>query len=352
MTGYSLYRATTQFSHGMVQTLPSTVHGGTIMYANTRVPLSIDTTDTDFDFDLSKGIYGVSLDNGQAQYYAGFSADAQFQAVLYASSGLTEGDHTLRLSNENGQNIAQYPQYIYLDVDEIAVTGTLLNAASATSDSSIISSTETTMAVLQTSQVASTSTSTQPTSTISSTTPSSSSSSSSSSIFTSSSAPTSTSTSTLTSATSPSLIPTSSTLASSSTPTTALSTPPPPISSIIIHPNTLVPSFATNKSEDSTTMETTGTPNVSAPLTSPPKVSSGVVGTAVGADGTGSSSHKTTTIAVSVTVIIIAVAVMVTIGSLYYWRTRRKKLDRDEQAFRGNGGRGRGGVPKSRWSEL
>jgi hypothetical protein len=38
---------------------------------------------------------------------------------------LEEGDHTIKISNEDSRNIEQYPNYIWLDIDFIAFTGTL-----------------------------------------------------------------------------------------------------------------------------------------------------------------------------------------------------------------------------------
>ncbi|KIR97422.1 hypothetical protein L804_05106 [Cryptococcus deuterogattii 2001/935-1] len=78
----------------------------------------------------SHGIYGISVDSGDIQYYSGYSEKSTFQQVLYATSGLEEGDHTLKVSNENARNTDEYPNYIWLDVDYVAVTGSLTNAAS------------------------------------------------------------------------------------------------------------------------------------------------------------------------------------------------------------------------------
>ncbi|XAO26659.1 hypothetical protein I312_105498 [Cryptococcus bacillisporus CA1280] len=63
-------------------------------------------------------------------YYSGYSEKSTFQQVLYATSELEEGDHTLKVSNENARNTDEYPNYIWLDVDYVAVTGSLTNVAS------------------------------------------------------------------------------------------------------------------------------------------------------------------------------------------------------------------------------
>ena len=73
----------------------------------------------------TQGIYGISLDGGTPQYFSGYSADGQYQQVLYATSGLAQGQHQIRISNENARNIAQFPTYIWLDIDHVSITGTL-----------------------------------------------------------------------------------------------------------------------------------------------------------------------------------------------------------------------------------
>lgn len=65
------------------------------------------------------------MDSGDTQYYSGYSEKSTFQQVLYATSGLEEGDHILKVSNENARNTDEYPNYIWLDVDYVAVTGSL-----------------------------------------------------------------------------------------------------------------------------------------------------------------------------------------------------------------------------------
>ncbi|GFZ43730.1 hypothetical protein JCM24511_01450 [Saitozyma sp. JCM 24511] len=87
-----------------------------------------------------QGIYGISVDNASPSYYSGFASPDEFQQVLYSTSGLSLGDHQIVISNANSQNTAQYPNYIYVDVDFVAVTGTLrdannLGAATSTSSS-------------------------------------------------------------------------------------------------------------------------------------------------------------------------------------------------------------------------
>lgn len=65
------------------------------------------------------------MDSGDTQYYSGYSEKSTFQQVLYATNGLEEGDHTLKVSNENARNTDEYPNYIWLDVDYAAITGSL-----------------------------------------------------------------------------------------------------------------------------------------------------------------------------------------------------------------------------------
>jgi hypothetical protein len=74
----------------------------------------------------SQGIYSISIDSGDPEFFSGYaSGEGQFQAVLFATTGLTDGDHTLKVTNENSRNIEQYPKYIYLDIDYFALTGEL-----------------------------------------------------------------------------------------------------------------------------------------------------------------------------------------------------------------------------------
>lgn len=64
------------------------------------------------------------MDSGDTQYYSGYSQKPTFQQVLYATSGL-EGDHTLKVSNGNARNTDEYPNYIWLDIDYVAVAASL-----------------------------------------------------------------------------------------------------------------------------------------------------------------------------------------------------------------------------------
>nr|XP_019006331.1 uncharacterized protein I203_01656 [Kwoniella mangroviensis CBS 8507]OCF69792.1 hypothetical protein I203_01656 [Kwoniella mangroviensis CBS 8507] len=95
--------------------------------------------DTDSSFG-PKGLYGVVIDGGDIQYFSGFSQDGQFQATLFATNGLQDGSHTLKISNENERNQDQYPDYVWLDIDSVAVSGTLINADTSASSSSTASS--------------------------------------------------------------------------------------------------------------------------------------------------------------------------------------------------------------------
>ena len=59
------------------------------------------------------------------QYYSGYSSTPQFQQALYATDGLQNGVHTLQLINSNSRNVAQYPNYLWLDIDYVSFTGTM-----------------------------------------------------------------------------------------------------------------------------------------------------------------------------------------------------------------------------------
>jgi hypothetical protein len=73
-----------------------------------------------------QGIYSVSIDSGAPEFFSGFaSGDGQFQAVLFATTGLSDAEHTMKIANENSRNIEQYPKYVYLDIDYFALSGEL-----------------------------------------------------------------------------------------------------------------------------------------------------------------------------------------------------------------------------------
>ncbi|OCF43772.1 hypothetical protein I317_02376 [Kwoniella heveanensis CBS 569] len=108
------------------------------------------------------GLYGVSVDNGDIQYFSGYALTGEFQATLFATNGLEQGKHHLKISNENARNIEQYPDYIWLDIDSVAVTGNLISGSSvqvddapASSSSAVSSSTATSSAVSGVSSTAS-----------------------------------------------------------------------------------------------------------------------------------------------------------------------------------------------------
>jgi len=65
------------------------------------------------------------VDSGHVEYYSGFSQTDTFQQLLYASSGLAQGDHIIKISNENSRDVQQYPTYVVLDIDYVAFTGTM-----------------------------------------------------------------------------------------------------------------------------------------------------------------------------------------------------------------------------------
>lgn len=71
-----------------------------------------------------QGIYGVTVDGGEKQYFSGFSATDSFQQILFATTNLQEADHNVVVTNENARNIQQYPSYVYLDIDFVSFTGT------------------------------------------------------------------------------------------------------------------------------------------------------------------------------------------------------------------------------------
>lgn len=72
-------------------------------------------------------MYSVSVDAGPESTYSGYSQTDQFNHNIFESTGLVQGTHTLKMTNANSLNIAQYPNYVYFDLDYVAVTGSLVN---------------------------------------------------------------------------------------------------------------------------------------------------------------------------------------------------------------------------------
>ncbi|ORX34557.1 hypothetical protein BD324DRAFT_636388 [Kockovaella imperatae] len=237
------------------------------------------------------GIYGISVDGQDAQFYSGYASSDTFQQVLFATSGLAEGDHTIRLSNENARNTEQYPAYIWFDVDYAVFTGTLMDASS-------------------TANVPGPTTSTTP--------------------ITSSSIATSTSTQQSSSTDAP---PSSST-SFDSTPSTSTSasssTSPSALSGFSLYPSS---SRRLNGvgGPTSNQPQTSGTPVV--PTTTGQPSSS--VSSGSDNQDSGKTSNRTTAIAVSVTIIVVAVVVIATVGILWFLRRKRRRREEQEET---NGG--------------
>ncbi|KAL7421301.1 hypothetical protein Q5752_004186 [Cryptotrichosporon argae] len=252
------------------------------------------------------GIYGIVVDGGAASYYSGYNANATFQQVLYESSGLAEADHTLTLANANSKNTAAYPTDVWVDLDFVAVSGTLKDAASAatSSSSTAVAAVTTTSA---TSSAAAATTSTSATSSTTSTTPSS------SSYWPPSATPTSTFTSASTSASAaqPSSAPISS--ASSSTYTSSAASSAAASTTLAL----MAPDAQYSATSD--TLATTGEP------TTATNTGAGA-GATQAADLTSTSSTHTTTVAVSVAVIVISAAVVATVAGLWWWRRRQRAV--------------------------
>nr|ODN88745.1 hypothetical protein L203_02759 [Cryptococcus depauperatus CBS 7841] len=239
--------------------------------------------------DSPEGIYGISIDSGDIQYFSGYSKDSTFQQALYATSGLKEGDHVLKISNENARNTAQYPDYVWLDVDSVAVIGKLTNAASiGTGNSNTVSS------QLSTSSTSDTSASASLTSNLSTNSANTTSAVASSPSITKSSSPASSFTTSATSKTAQTGSASQMSNGSSLTMTQWF------------NPSTAgVPSTQVTESSLGVTSGTT-------------------------AESNEPNNHKTTTIAVSVTVIVIAFVVILTIAGLWFWRRRRRRYEEEE----------------------
>lgn len=67
----------------------------------------------------------MTIDFGETQFFSGFANPGGFQQAIFSSTGLPQGDHVLKLSNENNKNVAKNPSYIWLDVDFVTVFGAL-----------------------------------------------------------------------------------------------------------------------------------------------------------------------------------------------------------------------------------
>ncbi|WVQ93906.1 hypothetical protein IAU59_000984 [Kwoniella sp. CBS 9459] len=234
------------------------------------------------------GLYGVSVDNGDIQYFSGYSLAGEFQATLFATNGLEQGTHHLKISNENARNSQEYPDYIWLDIDSVAVTGNLVSGSSVSVSDSPSSSA------------------------VSSSSSSGSASPSESSTSISSSAASSGSSS-------------SETAGSSSSQSD----------------NVVSGQYSTSGSMNIISTATDGptstestVPTVTRPSTSSPDPS------ATSEDAANKDTHKTTTLAVSVSVIVVSGLVVLSIVGWWYWRRRkRRQQDGFDEDMRAPGGR-------------
>ncbi|TYJ54806.1 hypothetical protein B9479_004565 [Cryptococcus floricola] len=242
---------------------------------------------------MFQGIYGVVVDSGDIQYYSGYSKNSSLQQLLYASSGLEEGDHTLKISNENSRNVDEYPTYIWLDIDAVSVNGELKSATTISTSSSSGSETATS------SEVSSLSSSVATSAAVSSATISQTASASDqvTSISSSSIYRQETSSKTLSSL-------------KTSSPTSPLS------------------STSVNMAQSFDPLQSTGTPATQYISTT----SGNQPGTTAASDE-GSTTHKTTTVAVSATVIAVALIVIITISGLWFWKRRRRRLQAEEEDY-------------------
>ncbi|EIW67892.1 hypothetical protein TREMEDRAFT_63783 [Tremella mesenterica DSM 1558] len=223
------------------------------------------------------GIYGVSVDNGDVSYYSGYASPDEFQVVLYATSGLSEGDHTIKISNENARDTDQYPSYVWMDIDYAAITGTTLNPTATTTQTSTTPTTTSTQAT---------------TSTTSSVPPSSSSSSPAAESTSSSQSVVSTPTS--------QPLPSSSSSSSSSFSSVSLNAQQYSASTTIV---------ATTTAVNGPSGPVTGTSSASASKSSKAGAAS---------DNSGSSTSKNTKLAICIPVIVISAAVIVAVGLVWY----------------------------------
>jgi hypothetical protein len=70
-------------------------------------------------------VYSIIADNGEKQSFSGVAPDKEpkYQQALYASSGLAQGDHTLRLINDYALNPADQADKTWFDIDYVAIAG-------------------------------------------------------------------------------------------------------------------------------------------------------------------------------------------------------------------------------------
>jgi hypothetical protein len=70
-----------------------------------------------------QGIYSIIIDSAPPQYFSGLADPNIFQQVLFATSTLAQGDHTLRITNEGNRDAPDQPGLVWLDVDFVAFSG-------------------------------------------------------------------------------------------------------------------------------------------------------------------------------------------------------------------------------------
>ncbi|RXK35491.1 hypothetical protein M231_07223 [Tremella mesenterica] len=236
------------------------------------------------------GIYGVSVDNGDVSYYSGYASPDEFQVVLYATSGLSEGDHTIKISNENARDTDQYPSYVWMDIDYAAITGTTELTMSSLNPTATTTQTSTTPTTTSTQATTSTTSSVPPSS--SSSSPAAESTSSSQSVV---STPTS------------QPLPSSSSSSSSSFSSVSLNAQQYSASTTIVATTTV--SLSTGQAVNGPSGPVTGTSSASASKSSKAGAAS---------DNSGSSTSKNTKLAICIPVIVISAAVIVAVGLVWY----------------------------------
>ncbi|WVF66289.1 hypothetical protein IAT40_001029 [Kwoniella sp. CBS 6097] len=235
-----------------------------------------------YQFMALDGLYGVAVDNGDTQYFSGYSLNGEFQATLFATNGLEQGTHHLKITNENARNTEEYPDYIWLDIDSVAVTGNLISGSSVSVDDSSASA-------------------------------SASASASSSSAVSSSLAVTATT-------------------ETSSTSTSASSSSSSSIESSITRSEDVVSGqYSTSGTVNiiSTATDDLNSAESSSSQTPTRPSSSSTADSSAADDGGNKDNHKTTTLAVSISVIVVSGLVVLSIAGWWYWR-RRKRRQQDD----------------------
>ncbi|KAI9636089.1 uncharacterized protein MKK02DRAFT_44790 [Dioszegia hungarica] len=247
----------------------------------------------------------------------GFADPDTFQQVLYATSGLAQGDHMLRLTNENGRNPAESASRVWLDVDFIAFDGSVRNAIPGAPQPTTAQSAPapSSAASAPPPQSSSTPVSTPPRPSPSSAAVASSSSSTSTSLSSSISSSSAISSSASSASSASASVSSASTNSGGQFSASVSLLLPSSFQSASV---SVSPGSVSISSTTTVTIKTSGQPSTPSGTSGPDS------------EGAASGTNKTTVVAISSTVIVLAVLIIGTVVGLWWHRRRKRRREAEE----------------------